>query len=247
MSGGSDSISVAVDALPLAGSPTGVGVFCENLCRQLAGRGDVELHAYAVSSQPDLVRRRLPAGTPLKTVRMPTRAVNASWLHGGPPSGKSLAGGCSVLHGTNYVVPPARRIARVVTVHDMTAWRFPELCSPATLAYPGLLRQALSTGAFVHAVSRFTAAELIELTGADESRVRVVHSAPSPSPSPSPSPPSPGAEAEPLAYRPDRPYILAVGTVEPRKDYPTLVRAVAELAVQVPEVELVIAGSPGWG
>jgi glycosyltransferase involved in cell wall biosynthesis len=42
-------------------------------------------------------------------------------------------------------------------------------------------------------------------------------------------------------------YVLAVGTVEPRKDYPGLVAAFDELAAGDPEVALVIAGSDGWG
>ncbi len=43
------------------------------------------------------------------------------------------------------------------------------------------------------------------------------------------------------------PYVLAVGTVEPRKDYPTLVAAFDELAAGQPELRLVIAGADGWG
>jgi glycosyltransferase involved in cell wall biosynthesis len=42
-------------------------------------------------------------------------------------------------------------------------------------------------------------------------------------------------------------YVLAVGTIEPRKDYPLLVSAFAPVAAAHPEVALVIVGSDGWG
>ena len=42
-------------------------------------------------------------------------------------------------------------------------------------------------------------------------------------------------------------YVLAVGTVEPRKDYPGLVRAFSRIAPAHPDVALVIAGADGWG
>jgi len=42
-------------------------------------------------------------------------------------------------------------------------------------------------------------------------------------------------------------YVVAVGTVEPRKDYPTLIRAFDLVAATDPDLHLVVAGSPGWG
>jgi glycosyltransferase involved in cell wall biosynthesis len=54
--------------------------------------------------------------------------------------------------------------------------------------------------------------------------------------------------AEPTTPPPvDPPYILALGTVEPRKDYPTLVEAFFELSGQLPSLRLVVAGTDGWG
>ncbi|MGH9169315.1 MAG: glycosyltransferase family 4 protein [Acidimicrobiales bacterium] len=250
MSGGRDPIRVALDLLPLSGSPTGVGTFCANLLAALLARPEVEVHGYAVSANPALVRRRLPGGVSLKSLRVPARLVNAAWRHGPFPAAEMLAGPAEVVHGTNYVVPPSKRLARVVSVYDMTAWRYPELCSPATLAYPGLLKRALASGAFVHAVTRFGADELVELAGADASRVRVVPLAGAPSP-------SPGVAADPPAADPSatgasgparqRPYVLAVGTIEPRKDYPTLVSAFSQIMQEEPDLGLVIAGAEGWG
>jgi glycosyltransferase involved in cell wall biosynthesis len=60
----------------------------------------------------------------------------------------------------------------------------------------------------------------------------------------------PGADSaalRALGVDPDRPYVAFVGTIEPRKDVPTLVRAFARVAAAHPEALLVLAGQPGWG
>ena len=77
--------------------------------------------------------------------------------------------------------------------------------------------------------------------------------APSPAPAPSPSPsPSPAGSPTSSSFHAALPpgtarYILAIGTVEPRKDYPGLVRAFAPVADAHRDVALVIAGADGWG
>src|SRR5207248_1045091 len=104
-----------------------------------------------------------------------------------------------------FVVPPTRRAAQVVTVHDLTPMRFPELAHRATLDYEVLLRRALGRGAWVHAVSSFVGVEVAEHFGTD--RVVTV---------PQGVPPVAAAEPE-HALTGGAPYILTVGTIEPRK------------------------------
>ncbi len=95
----------------------------------------------------------------------------------------------------------------------------------------------------MHTPSRFVADEVVAEFGADPGRVRVVyHGVPSGDvPPPDARPPT-----APLPAGTSR-YVLAVGTVEPRKDYPGLVRAFAAVAEAHPDVALVIAGADGWG
>lgn len=231
-------LTVALDALPLAGSPTGVGMSCDQLIRSLAARSDIQVSAFAVARRARDVANRLPAGVALRALPIPTRVAHAAWRHGGVPSAELVAGPASVVHGTNFVVPPARRAATVVTVNDATPWKYPELCAPASLAYPALVRNAVRRGAFVHTASHFVAGELSELIGVRLEAIRVIAY-------------GPPVEAEvsmgtpPTALR--APYILAIGTVEPRKDYPRLVAAFAELAGGQADLRLVIAGAEGWG
>ncbi len=173
---------------------------------------------------------------------MPARPLRAAWGALGRPAIEWWTGAVDVVHGTNFVVPPTRQAAAVVTVHDLTAVHFPELCTPDVRRYPDLLRRALDRGAWVHAVSDFVAAEVVAELGAPPERVRAV-------PNGGPEPGPPGDAAAGRARAGAERYVLTLATVEPRKDHPTLVRAFASDALAGPlgDVRLVLAGPDGWG
>jgi len=124
----------------------------------------------------------------------------------------------------------------VVTVHDLTPVRFPDLASRRTRLFPKLVGRAISAGAIVHTPSEFVAAEVVDLLGADPARVvAVAHGLPE-------LPAASTAERSPI----EGPYILALGTVEPRKNLVALVRAFDAIAEDHPGLQLVIAGADGW-
>jgi glycosyltransferase involved in cell wall biosynthesis len=183
---------------------------------------------------------------------MPARPLHRTWAQFRGPAVEWFVGPTDVVHGTNFVVPPSRRAARVVTVHDLATVRFPELCDRSTLGFPRMVRRAVSDGAWVHTPSWFVADEVVATFGVDPEHVRVVYHGVTPAPiaptdlpgttgGPSTAKPRPGLPAGTTRY------VLAVGTVEPRKDYPGLVRAFTEVAVAHPDVALVIIGADGWG
>ena len=76
----------------------------------------------------------------------PARLVRELWLRSDHPDVRLLAGSVDVVHGPNYVVPPGGPAAEVVTVSDLSAIHFPEMCSPDVLQWPPLLRRALRRG-----------------------------------------------------------------------------------------------------
>jgi glycosyltransferase involved in cell wall biosynthesis len=237
------ALPVAVDGTPLRGARTGVGQFCQGLLEALGRRDDVEVGAFALSRHGRAgIEALLPPG--VKALGppgpgIPGRVLNASWARWAFPPGELYSGRASVVHGTNFVVPPARRAAMVVSVHDLTPLHFPQWCRPAARAYPALVKKAVSRGAWVHADSAFVAQELTEMLDVPAERVRTVHlGVPPVHPGAPPGPVLPGWVTS---------YVLAIGTVEPRKDLPTLVRAFGPLAPGRPGLALVIAGSEGWG
>ena len=236
-------VTVALDATPLLGSPTGVGVFCAGALSGLARRPDVAVDAFAVSwRRRHGIEERLPAGIGVAGRPMPARPLHAAWRRWSAPPVEWFVGRHDVVHGTNFVVPPTRRAGRVVTVHDLTVVRFPELCDASTAGFPALVRRAVAEGAWVHTPSAFVADEVVEELGADPVRVRAVpHGVPAlPSPDPTGVPPLPDGTGR---------SVVAVGTIEPRKDYPTLLAAFGQLAGEPGhrDVALVIVGGEGWG
>jgi glycosyltransferase involved in cell wall biosynthesis len=239
-------VRVALDATPLLGLPTGVGAFCHGALAALAQRPGVDVRAYAVSwRRRRLMEAKLPDGVAARQRPMPARPLHALWTRGDFPPLEWFIGATDVVHGTNFLVPPTGRAAAVVSVHDLTPLHHPDLCNAATLAYPGLIRRAVDRGAWVHTDSAFVAREVVEAFDADPSRVRVVNPG-------IPDLPVPAEAAVVAVLRRFLPpgmerFCLAIGTAEPRKDLPGLVRAFGAVAERQPDVALVLAGPPGWG
>jgi glycosyltransferase involved in cell wall biosynthesis len=121
----------------------------------------------------------------------------------------------------------------VITIHDLTYKRFPELLQKETLE--NLEREMAREVALADAiicVSESTRRDLLEFYRADPSRAIAIHSGLAPAP-----------PAEPIEGLPSR-YILFVSTIEPRKDLGTLISAFERL--NDPGISLVVVGKVGW-
>jgi glycosyltransferase involved in cell wall biosynthesis len=222
--------------MPLLGPVTGVGVFTRHAMAALTAEVDLDVRAFALTYRGwRLVEPLLPPGVHPPTKPMPAALLKALWKRVPLPPVEWWTGSVDVVHGTNFVVPPARRAAAVATVHDLTCLHFPAMCTPHTREYAGLVRRAVARGAFVHAPSRFVADEVTELLGVPAERVRAVHHG---------VPPAPVlGGASPV----DGPYVLALSTIEPRKGLDSLVRAFDAVAARHRDLKLVVAGPEGWG
>jgi glycosyltransferase involved in cell wall biosynthesis len=135
-----------------------------------------------------------------------------------------------VLHCPTYRGPLRSRVPLVVTVHDLAVLRHPETFNRWTRTYsprvvPGVLRAARR----VIAVSQFTRRELVELLGVPDEKIRVV-------------PNAVGDEFTHEGPSEGGEYVLAVGTLEPRKNLERLVEAVRRT-----DLELRVVGARGWG
>lgn len=263
-------LSVAFDATPLLGRPTGIGAFCAGALEALARRGDLDLSAFAVSwRRRSWIEGLLPAGITTEQRAMPARPLHRAWARSRLPPVEWFIGCHDVVHGPNFIVPPTRRAARVVSVWDLTVLLYPELSDPNTRAYPDLIRRAVREGAWVHVPTRFVAEQVIAEFRVDPERIRRVSLGIPPLGIPSSGIPlsehgephhrAAGPTTRPIAAPaaghtaglelPDgcRRYVLAIGTIEPRKDYPRLVTAFGAVADRHPDVALVVVGSDGWG
>lgn len=234
----STTLRLAVDGTPLLGQATGVGEVAHGLLETLGPRPDIDVVAYALTFRGrEHLADRIPAGVRPAIRPIPARLVRALWLRTDVPRVERWTGRVDVVHAT-FIGPPAR-CPVVVTIHDLTFVRFPELCTADTLQYGRLVRRALDRGAVVHATSEFVAGEVREHFRIEDARIAQI---------PLGVRPSAGGDAErgrviAGATR----YVLALGTVEPRKNLPVLVRAFDQVAPSDPALRLVIAGADGWG
>lgn len=240
MAGATSHLSVALDVTPLLGARTGIGWFTAELLHALRDAGGVErLVPYVLSRRGDPTAPELPPGT----VRHPLPASLAVRLWGtlGGPAFARRLGGVRVLHGTNFVVPPARRLGLVVTVHDCGFVHFPELGPTASRGYRRAVAAAVRRGAWVHTPSETVADEVREIF--DTPRVRAVpHGVPTLETVGATRADRTEPDDDP---RSDGPFVLALGTLEPRKRPEVVVTAFGLLASHHPSLRLVLAGADG--
>lgn len=155
-----------------------------------------------------------------------------------------LTRGADVFHASTLVRHPPRRPRLTATVYDMTCWLLPELHSSANLradrSYCELLRRADR----LIAISQSSKNDAVRVLGLAPERIAVIY----PGIAESFFDPAPEeVERVRAAYKLERPFVLAVGTIEPRKNVALLVRAFAALPAELrAEFELVLAGPRGW-
>lgn len=204
---------------------------------------------------PDVDRGRFLdlRGTPRAAVpsvifdRAPSaRPARLGWEQLVLPSDLRRAG-VVVHHGPHYTMPIRCPVPSVVTVHDLTFVDHPEWHERSkVLVFRRAIALARRRATAVVCVSDFTARRL-EDTGGARGRVFVVphgvdHDRFRP------DEPKPGADAGELAALGVKPpYVLFLGTIEPRKAVSDLLRAFDAVAGEEPDLSLVLAGAPGWG
>jgi len=235
-------LRIGIDIRPFYEPLTGVGWYLYFVLHELAKYDDVELFLFGDARVTELgpkLHADIPANAHLcafdlrsvpwrEAFRPMTAAAYVAWM--------TLAD-CDVFFGANFFLPRlhsaiARR--RVVTIHDLTYKRFPELLQKETLENleTQMAREVAIADAII-CVSESTRRDVLEFYDVDPSRAIAIHSGLAPAPA-----------GEPVEGLPAR-YILFVSTIEPRKDLHTLIDAF-ELLRDDHDVSLVVVGKIGW-
>jgi len=246
--GGDDSIRLSLDASAVPARPAGAGRYVVELWRALGRRDDVTVEL--LTRRGDAARWS-HAGRVHPVVPRP-RPLRLAWERARMPR---VIGelGVEVHHGPHYTMPGWRTggegVPAVVTVHDCTFFDHPEWHERSKVhLFRSAIRRAARHAALVVCVSRYTARRLEEVCtvraplvviphGIDHQRFQ-------------PTEPAVGADRRSLqeiGVDPDRPAVVFVGTLEPRKNVAGLVDAFDRVADVHRDAVLVLAGLPGWG
>ena len=231
---------IVVDVSPLSHPRTGIGNYIRGsvggLCA--AAGGEHEIVAFAPTSMkgPERIRAAL-AGIPVdaRLWALPaSHAFRTAWSVVGHPDAERLLGRFDALQFSDWMYPSQRAGLRSTVIHDLVPLHHPELVTPRTRSMHGRkYRHAARTCDVIFTNSRYTADDVAATLGIAAKRLVV-------------APPGldPGYSPQGAAADLGRPYVLGIGTLEPRKN---LRRLVAAWRLLDPGLALVLAGATGWG
>jgi len=268
---------IAIDYTPAMRQGAGIGRYTRGLVAALAeldrsneivlfavtpvGRGRAVATSQQVGTRPESTAQTagaglargilredgLPANFSVARVLLPYRLLTILWHRLSVPVPAELfTGPVDLFHSTDFVLPPLRRARGLITVHDLAFLRLPECADPGLRAY---LSQAVPRSAsraqHILADSQNTRQDVMDLLKVPAEKVSVV-----------PAgveerfrPVQDEAELNRVRqrYSLSEPFILSLGTLEPRKNLARLIEAHARLRRRVPAAPmLVIAGGRGW-
>jgi glycosyltransferase involved in cell wall biosynthesis len=177
--------------------------------------------------------------------------ITDDWLHRLwqrlrlPVPVEAITGPLDVFYSPDFVLPPTLRGTRtLLTVHDLSFLHFPDAFVPSLQRYlERVVPRSVARADRVLADSASTSNDLIAHFGTPPEKVRVLYSGVDARFCPDAEP----GEKVRLKARyglGDRPYVLSVGTLQPRKNYVRLIKAFANL--QPASLQLAIAGGQGW-
>ncbi len=237
-------MNIACDARALLGPRTGVGTWTVEIMSRLARTPGwrVELMAHRPFDPPQELAAAGAAAVPPEFPGLP----GTLWVQWVLP-GQLRRRRETLFVGSLAMAPRRCPVPAVVVVHDLTPRLAPHRHTLKNrFCFNAYLEDSLSEAEAVVVPSRATRDVLLEIFPRVGHKVRVIGEGASDRFQPEGA--LGEAEAMRARYAGGRPYILYLGTIEPRKGIPVLVRAWSELAAHRPETpDLVLAGAIGWG
>lgn len=227
----------------------GIGRYVRELIRALAAEDPETSYRLFVAGAS---RGRLPARPGANFSWRPTR-ITPLWFARLwhrlrlPLPVETFTGRVRLFHATDFTLPPTfPGTPTLLTVHDLSFVRAPETATPVLKAYlDRVVPRSVARATHVLADSQATKDDLIALYGTPSDKVTVLLSGVSEHFRPVDNPAARQVVRERYGIPPE-PYILSVGTVQPRKNYARLMEALAMLGPSAAHVHLVIAGGRGW-
>jgi glycosyltransferase involved in cell wall biosynthesis len=242
-------VRVAIDYTPAVHQGAGIGRHTRQLVAALAAQaqGDHEI-TLLVFGRPADGAVPAPASCRVRVVPMSNRWLSLAWHRARwPVPATWFSGPVDIYHAPDFVLPPVGAVPALLTVHDLSFLAVPDCAEEGLRRYLGqVVPRSLARAGHVLADSEHTRQDLATWLDVPLEKTTVIY---------------PGVEARfrPLADQGvgarvrkrygigDRPFVLGVGTLEPRKNWPALIRAWATIRrrTTLPH-RLVLAGGKGW-
>ncbi len=248
----STNMRIGIDFTSAARERAGIGRYARELVRALARVDSTNQYLLFVprDARSDLMAWNWPCNFSIVRAAMTERLLAALWHRARLPLPiEAMIGKVDVFYSPDFLLPPTWARRTLVTIHDMSYVRVPE-------CFPQVLKDYLNRGVprsvhranLILADAASTREDLVQIYGVSEEKVRVLYS---------------GVDER---FRPDvpesertqaqshlgleGPYVLSVGTIQPRKNFTRLIQAFAKLVSKseprISNLKLVIAGGRGW-
>ncbi len=238
-------MKVALELQPCCGKRSGIGTYAYELAKRLTARNGLEFYGnlFNFVGRNDNSQNLEGIVIPIRESRIfPYGVYRRIWNWLPIPYQSLFPDKADLSIFFNYIVPPHIGGRVITTIHDMTWLRFPETMDKRNRKRlrEGMDRSILRSD-HILTISRFSKQEIVDLLGIPEERISVVPCAPSLS-----------SDAEDFTlcvekFHITKPYLLYLGTIEPRKNLVRLLKAYSLLKKEQGIVhQLVLAGGRGW-
>lgn len=240
---------IGFDATAAVTQGAGIGRYTRELLRALGQIDTVNHYRLFYASARPLPLPALPPNFRVRQLPFHDIWLARVWHRAQVPlPANLLTGPLDVFHSPDFTLPPVtRRTRTLLTVHDLSFVRDPESAAPTLRAYLNrVVPRSVQRADHILADSAATRDDLMELYHTPAEKISVLYSGVHPMFQPITD------EAQLQAVRAKyglgaQPFILAVGTLQPRKNYVRLIQAVAQLPPRLrADVQLVLAGGRGW-
>jgi glycosyltransferase involved in cell wall biosynthesis len=241
--------TIGIDYTPAYEQGGGIGRYVRDLVTALTDTASQEAkYKLFVSGVTDQKPLFLSQNASWHTTRLSPKWLARLWHRARLPLVmETFTGEIDLFHATDFVMPPLRRKTRsLLTVHDLSYLLLPETASPGLRRYlMQVVPRSIKCADHILADSQSTKNDLIAHYNVNVDKITVLYSGVDARFVPIKKD---GQNTDTLIKKyklPHNPFILSVGTVQPRKNYARIVQALAILRQQH-DVDLVIAGGKGW-
>lgn len=243
-------VTIAIDYTPAVRQQAGIGrIVRGQISALIAANCDLDLRLLVVGKVEDASRCAAPA--PLHTTDLGERNMVRLWhrLNSPWPTVERYTGGpLDIFHATDFVLAPNRARQTVLTVHDLAFLHYPEASDPRLYRYLNtVVPRSIRRADHIVADSHSTARDVADHFQLPMKRISVVQGAVDHQLFRPIDEPDVIAWAKRKYGIGERPYIFALGSLQPRKNFSRLIEAFSlARSREAIEHHLVIGGSKGW-